>query len=863
MKNFISLPLQKAYFILASVVAVGVLVAFLAGWYHLQYERRERASYVEKSLEIKVEALKNNLSKYREFTRSLQSSLSMNALSEEAFQEAYQEAMEKSKLQDVENVFFVRQSRQGNTYQLRWLGSGEPSAALKKTFERNPSVIDTYEQSELLNKTITSELIELPRSSSSSSSVGSNYWFVNTLPVFTGSNLDGFVSVLFNPFANISFNEKEDDYVVRIRDFSSDSHEMTVLYQGGHARSALPVLVQHIDAGGRNWIVEVFDSKATIPSLWPLSTVFLMLFVTGLAGLVMFRSIQDKTFAEDLAKELNQKFTSIDNKFHQITETLPGVVMVVDKEYDVQEMNRTARELLGEGLDQISLTSFVSHKDFVTGMDMILRGHYVSYTVPSMHLQSSIGHDVWWSVSMSKMLVEDTIHVLVLANDISDMVKMSNQLDAQTKKLHFMATHDQLTGLFNRRAFESEVDVFIQSRPRFAMLYIDLDQFKIVNDTAGHLAGDKLLLEISDGLRDLIPCFFARLGGDEFGVLIEGDERQALSIAQSVISYFEKYRFEWEGKTYQVTASVGVALSDHIRRDLSRPLNREDLMARADAACYMSKQGGRNRCHVFSQNGESFVHQQEMEWTVRIHQAIADNRLILYRQPIAPLDPYRLKNSLPHFEILARMRDEDGNIIPANEFIPAAERFGLMPLFDRWVLEYALSNFKDLCPNGFSMCSINISGQTIDDPSFETFLFDLIERTQVNPKKICLEITETAAIKNMERMSWLLPKIKNIGCKLALDDFGVGMSSFAYLKNFEVDYIKIDGSFVRDIEKSVMSESIVSAVTDLAHKMNIQVVAEWVSSEEVASLLRSKGVDYAQGYFVGKPTPIFDEGEEQ
>lgn len=623
-------------------------------------------------------------------------------------------------------------------------------------------------------------------------------------------------------------------------------------------------LVSVIPIGNRLWKIYFYPTPPSIfVYLWPAITVLLILAATLLGCLLIYRVLINKDNAEVRALQMLKKFISADTKFRHVTENMPGLVLVLTKTGIIVEVNKNGRDLLNLPKDR-SLT-----KDNINVLDL-LDDPDLAHSLATLEIGQSVSLSMMYqkstpktppshfNVSLSKVIMDDGIQegvfVIMIGHDVTHMLDLSQQLQAQTQQLHFLATHDQLTGLFNRRAFEEKIEHMLQSEKTFSLLYVDLDQFKIVNDTAGHLAGDGLLQQLSSVIQDNIRHCFARLGGDEFGLLVEGEIQEGISLAEKIIKLCEQFVFTWEGKVYQVSCSIGIADMATIKASLSRPLNKEDLMSRADSACYTAKKRGRNRYHAFSNEGDSLTHQQEMEWTVKITEAMTNNRIALYRQDIVPLD--HDAHAKPHFEILSRMIDENGNVIPASEFVPAIERFGLHLMFDKWVLTQTLKNFHRLHPDGFEICSVNVSGQTIDDPEFETFLFNLIEETKIDPSHLCLEITETATISNIDKMKVLLPKIKKTGCKIALDDFGVGMSSFAYLKNFDVDYVKIDGSFVRDIENNVMSSSIVTAVTDIAHKMGIKVVAEWVSSDKVLSMLKKKGVDFGQGYYLGKPQPI-------
>jgi EAL domain-containing protein (putative c-di-GMP-specific phosphodiesterase class I) len=309
--------------------------------------------------------------------------------------------------------------------------------------------------------------------------------------------------------------------------------------------------------------------------------------------------------------------------------------------------------------------------------------------------------------------------------------------------------------------------------------------------------------------------------------------------------------FSWEQRSYPVSASIGGVMID--QPDISM----KELFAQADTACYMAKEGGRNRVHFYSeQDDETAQRRSEMEWVNRLRWALEEDRLLLDYQELRAL-PARAGQP-PQIEVLLRLRDEDGRIVLPGAFLPAAERYGLMPLIDRWVIETTLANFDRLHDQGpaLALCEINLSGASIEDDSLADLILALLERHRVDPARVCFEITETVAVRNLARVGAFIARLREVGCLFALDDFGAGMSSFGYLKNLPVDFIKIDGSFIRDIARDPMSQSIVQAVTDIGHQRGMQVIAEWVSSGEIIERLVEIGVDYAQGFALHKPEPV-------
>jgi diguanylate cyclase (GGDEF)-like protein len=393
------------------------------------------------------------------------------------------------------------------------------------------------------------------------------------------------------------------------------------------------------------------------------------------------------------------------------------------------------------------------------------------------------------------------------------------------------------------------------------LLYIDLDQFKLINDTSGHIAGDQLLAHLAMLMREQLrgDDVLARLGGDEFGVLVADvvDAKGAEEVAERIRLHIDGYVFSWEHQTYTISASIGVVM-------IERPdVTLGDLLARADTACYIAKESGRNRIHVYSAlDDDATRRQSEMEWANRLRWAVDEHRLLLKYQEVWPLAAK--DKGGPHIELLLRFRGEDGKLVVPGAFIPAAERYGLMPMIDRWVIEKAISNFDRLHPSGsdLQMATINLSGASVDDETLADRILELLEQYSVEPSRVCFEITETVAVRNLSRVARLIERLRSVGCRFALDDFGAGMSSFGYLKNLPVDFIKIDGSFIRDMLDDPMSEAIVRAVTDIGHRRGLQVIAEWVTGPKVVEALVDLGVDYGQGFALHEPEPVMFQRTE-
>lgn len=445
---------------------------------------------------------------------------------------------------------------------------------------------------------------------------------------------------------------------------------------------------------------------------------------------------------------------------------------------------------------------------------------------------------------------------------------------ALQRKLAHSAMHDALTGLPNRIWFEQRLREACESAREFdqhhALCFIDLDRFKIVNDTAGHAAGDVLLRELGHVIRSQVrpDDLLARLGGDEFALLLRNcSVDQGERVCLKVIDAIRARRFPWEGRVYDVGASVGITAIDREAPPLG------ELMSRADVACYAAKAAGRNRVSVYRRDeSDARRHHRELQVAAGIHSALEANRFRLFAQEIRALapgsgstPPAALPASSPasppasHIEILVRMVDEHGSLVMPGAFIPAAERYDLMGHVDRWVIQHVLRDFgaRLLAVPGLSV-SINLSANSLGEPFLLPFLHAELSNSVLPASRIRLEITETALINNMAAANRLVAEMRKAGCTMALDDFGAGLSSFAYLKQFPVDYLKIDGSFIRHLASSAVDREIVSSINDIGHRLGIHTVAESVEDEATLDVLREIGVDYAQGYAIGRPMPLED-----
>ncbi len=426
--------------------------------------------------------------------------------------------------------------------------------------------------------------------------------------------------------------------------------------------------------------------------------------------------------------------------------------------------------------------------------------------------------------------------------------------------LSWQATHDALTGLVNRREFDTRLrrglERIAEQGGSHALLYLDIDQFKLVNDTTGHAAGDELLCQAA---RHLKYCLrerdtLARLGGDEFGILLEHcTPDAALLVAEKLRCAIETLHFSAGGPKVTTSASVGLVCIEPMQ------FQPEEAMRAADLACYLAKEKGRNRVQVYSaENADLSRRFKEMLRVQQLQEALRENRFRLYAQSVVPVRPDRA-NEGSHVELLLRMIDDSGQIVSPGEFIPAAERFGMMPQIDRWVVQKAFAMLVERRRQGrepMAFCAINLSGATIGEREFLTFLRTELARHELDPSTLCFEVTETVAIANFSEANSFIGELQALGCRFALDDFGAGMSSFAYLRQLPVDYVKIDGSFVKDMLRDPINYAMVEMICDMAHLMGKRTIAEFVESAEIFRALGGIGVDYAQGYAIGKPEPF-------
>ncbi|MFN3986578.1 MAG: ammonium transporter [Rhodocyclaceae bacterium] len=448
------------------------------------------------------------------------------------------------------------------------------------------------------------------------------------------------------------------------------------------------------------------------------------------------------------------------------------------------------------------------------------------------------------------------IGAVLVFHDVTVTLNLARELSHQ-------ATHDALTGLPNRREFETRLGALL-ARARavdetHVVCYLDLDQFKVVNDTCGHVAGDELLRQVTGLLRERLRAgdVLARLGGDEFGLILEHSAVvQACEMAERLREAVEDFRFGWEDKVFSIGVSIGVVQIGPNDHDLG------NLLSSADAACYAAKEGGRNRIHVYQLDDDRLLeHHGQMQWVGRLQSALDQDRLRLFVQPIVPLNAPEANPM--HYEILVRL-EENGKLIAPGSFLPAAERYNLMPRIDQWVVNNTLAWLGDRFRKNSRLDGvycINLSGASLSDERFRATLRTTLEQARLPTGAICFEITETAAVANLSKVVHFILEVKQLGCAFALDDFGSGLSSFAYLKNLPVDFLKIDGSFIKDIERDPIDLAMVQAINAIGHVMGLRTIAEFVDNEAILLRLTEIGLDYAQGYYLGEPRPLAESDQ--
>jgi diguanylate cyclase (GGDEF)-like protein/PAS domain S-box-containing protein len=560
-------------------------------------------------------------------------------------------------------------------------------------------------------------------------------------------------------------------------------------------------------------------------------------------------------------KEAENRLFAEKERFLVTLESIDDAVITVDTNEIIVYMNHKASELTGWlSADSVGqpVKNVVNLFRTKPGMavDNFVRcviHENTHYRVPdSLYLAHRDGYiiSVKQSISPMRNHNNEVIGAVIALHDITDANRME-------QSLNYQATHDALTGLINRSEFENRLRYAIErsktDKISHALLYFDLDNFKIINDTCGHVAGDQLLRQMKKLLEESLRRgdILARLGGDEFGAILEGcPVDRASIIASNICKLIQDFYFIWEEHRFNVGVSIGLVPIHEDCGDVGK------LMSLADSSCYAAKDLGRNRVHIYQDDDLDLMKKKgEMQWVSHINKALQEDRFELYFQLISPIS---CKEEGLHFEILIRMRDVHGNLILPNEFLPAAEHYDLIKPLDHWVINTVFNwlNNNPEIEREVQLCSINLSGHSIGDEHFLLHLTEHFRNCQFPAEKICFEVTETAAIQNIRVASFFIDTIKELGCSFSLDDFGSGMSSFGYLKQLNIDYLKIDGLFVKDIVIDPVDAAMVRSINEVGQIMGLKTIAEYVENDEILNVIKEIGVDFAQGFGISRPRPL-------
>lgn len=549
-----------------------------------------------------------------------------------------------------------------------------------------------------------------------------------------------------------------------------------------------------------------------------------------------------------------------EKKFRSTFSNAAIAMMLVDMNGYVTQANKAVYNILGYDEGELIGKTFMDityEEDIRKSAEerrKLINGELEFYRLQKRLIRKD-GEIIWGLQTVSGVFDEEGNFLYAISQiiDMTEETRLSNELSYQ-------ASHDALTGLINRREFEKRVHeawrIAHSGVDMHVLCFIDLDQFKVINDTCGHVAGDEMLRQIALILSQSMRKgdSVARLGGDEFGILMQHCSlKNGTDVIEELRKKIESFQFIWDDNRFKVAASIGLVQIDAASSGVV------ELLKQADTACFAAKEEGRNRINIYSSDNEAMSQRRgEMQWLNRIQGAIDDNRLILNAQPIVPINTseYGL-----HVELLVRIITEHGDIVQPGSFLPAAERYGISPQIDRWVVNHVfnwMNENSDFVVNNINTIAINLSGLTLSDDKFLDDLIDTIFNFDVPAEKLCFEITETALVTNLTKARKFIQALRRLGCKFSLDDFGSGLSSFAYLKNLQVDYLKIDGMFVRDVLNDPIDYALVKSINEMGKVMGKKTIAEFVENNEILEKIKEIGVDYAQGYGVGEVVALHD-----
>ena len=571
------------------------------------------------------------------------------------------------------------------------------------------------------------------------------------------------------------------------------------------------------------------------------------------------------TIARDVSYRKNLE-VSLSRSKRQAQYTLESIsegVITTDNEGRIDYMNRAAEMMTGANREEASQHTIGDLFTLVDEADRRSLGDPVERCL-SMRRRVNMGRR-----ALMVSLDGETEHSVEITaspirgpgNSISGTVVVFHdvgEIRGLTRQMSYQATHDALTGLVNRREFERRLqeamDAAHAEEATHVLCYMDLDRFKAVNDSCGHLAGDNMLREVASLIKEQVrdSDFVGRLGGDEFGTLLVGCPLdKSRQIAADICNAVADYRFVWKDKIFNIGISVGLLEISHASGNL------QDTMSAADSACYVAKQRGRGQVHVYSARDEAIARERgDIQWLRQLQDALHEGKFELALQPIIATSGGDERG--PAAEVFIRLPDDRGRFADTAEFLRPAERYQLMPQIDRWVVNATLAaiNSGKIKLAGKRSCAINISGQTLADEGFLGFVVESLDRSGVAPDKICFEVNEGAVTSNVQHAQRFIEVLHGIGCEFALDDFGSGLGAFSNLKNLPVDYLKIDGSYTRNLSSDQINQEMVSAMIKLARTMEFRVVAEQVEQQEDFDWLRKVGVDFVQGSFIEAPSPL-------
>ena len=555
-------------------------------------------------------------------------------------------------------------------------------------------------------------------------------------------------------------------------------------------------------------------------------------------------------------RQTEEKLRSEKDFIATTLDSINSPVIVIDSKGSIKLVNPGGEKLLDDS--EVNLINQSIHEVLILysnrqttriiGIKQLLSNET---TLSSMFYYDSRRNIVELEFSASPMIdieAEDIGYVIVL-RDVSEDRKLR-------RKISYEGSHDRLTRFLNRRAFEKRFENLVTedygSNPQHVLVHLDVDQFKIVNETGGNAAGDVLLQQIGLIIKSHVrkSDILSRLGGDEFGLIMPFFEiDQAMESMQKILIQIQQTGFEWDDKQYHITASIGAMVFGQMNDEYP------EFYSKVTTACSLAKKNGGNQYHIIGENDEKVMEQQEsMDWVAGIMKGLSENRFCLYVQPIISMEG---DARCTHYEVLIRYRNADDTIISPNQFLPSAERYNLIEKIDVWVINtiiHWLQKNKDQAKD--VMFSVNLSGRSLGSQTFHKYLLEKLQQSEIETSSLCFEITETSVVQNVEKSVDFINSIKQLGVKFSLDDFGTGLSSFSYLKRFPVDFLKIDGEFVRDILENETSFVFVRSMTEVGHSLDMKVIAEFVESDTVYERLREANIDYIQGYHVGKPVAI-------